>query len=270
MYDSLKECSAIVTGAGSGIGKAMAISFAKSGCKVVCVARRKATLDDVVAEITKAGGDAIAFAGDVTSYEQMQAMAKTAVDAYGRIDILLSNAGVIPQVPLSEMTDKDFDMVMDINVKGMFHAIKAVMPYMKKQKYGRIILTSSITGPITGYPGWAVYGASKAAQLGFMRTAAMELAPYGITVNAVSPGNVMTEGLKSLGQNYVDIMEKAVPVGKLGTGFDIANAALFLALKESWYVNGHNLIIDGGQILPESAGALDEMRKLYEADIAKA
>lgn len=103
-----------------------------------------------------------------------------------------------------------------------------------------------------------------------MRTAAMELAPYGITVNAVSPGNVMTEGLKSLGQNYVDIMEKAVPVGKLGTGFDIANAASFLALKESWYVNGHNLIIDGGQILPESAGALDEMRKLYEADIAKA
>lgn len=153
MYDSLKECTAIVTGAGSGIGKAMAISFAKSGCKVVCVARRKATLDDVVAEITKAGGDAIAFAGDVTSYEQMQAMAKTAVDVYGRIDILLSNAGVIPQVPLSEMTDKDFDMVIDINVKGMFHAIKAVMPYMKKQKYGRIILTSSITGPITGYPG---------------------------------------------------------------------------------------------------------------------
>lgn len=254
MYDSLKECTAIVTGAGSGIGKAMAISFAKSGCKVVCVARRKATLDEVVEEITKAGGEAIAFAGD----------------AYGRIDILLSNAGVIPQVPLSEMTDKDFDMVMDINVKGMFHAIKAVMPYMKKQKYGRIILTSSITGPITGYPGWAVYGASKAAQLGFMRTAAMELAPYGITVNAVSPGNVMTEGLKSLGQNYVDIMEKAVPVGKLGTGFDIANAALFLALKESWYVNGHNLIIDGGQILPESAGALDEMRKLYETDIAKA
>ena len=250
MYDSLKECTAIVTGAGSGIGKAMAISFAKACCKVVCVARRKATLDEVVAEITKAGGEAIAFAGDVTSYEQMQAMAKTAVATYGRIDILLSNAGVIPQVPLSEMTDKDFDMVMDINVKGMFHAIKAVMPYMKKQKYGRIILTSSITGPITGYPGWAVYGASKAAQLGFMRTAAMELAP--------------------LGQNYVDIMEKAVPVGKLGTGFDIANAAMFLALKESWYVNGHNLIIDGGQILPESAGALDEMRKLYEADIAKA
>ena len=117
MYDSLKECTAIVTGAGSGIGKAMAISFAKSGCNVVCVARRKATLDEVVEEITKAGGEAIAFAGDVTSYEQMQAMAKTAVDAYGRIDILLSNAGVIPQVPLSEMTDKDFDMVAKSTTK---------------------------------------------------------------------------------------------------------------------------------------------------------
>lgn len=269
MYDSLKGSTAIVTGAGSGIGRAMAISFAKSGCKVVCVARRKGTLDEVVDEIKKSGGEAVAFAGDVTSYEQMETMAKTAIDTYGKIDILLSNAGVIPQVPLSEMTDEDFDLVMDINVKGMFHSIKAVMPQMKKQKYGRIILTSSITGPVTGYPGWAVYGASKAAQLGFMRTAAMELAPFGITVNAVSPGNVMTEGLKSLGQNYVDIMEKAVPVGRLGTGFDIANAALFLAQKESWYVNGHNLIIDGGQILPESSGALDEMRKLYESEMAK-
>ena len=97
--------------------------------------------------------------------------------------------------------------------------------------------------------------------LGFMRSAAMELAPFGITVNAVSPGNVMTEGLKSLGEEYVKQMEEAVPVGKLGTGFEIANAALFLASNEAWYVNGHNLVIDGGQILPESAGALDTMRE---------
>ena len=266
MFQSLKGQTAIITGAGAGIGKAMALTFAKAACNVVCVARRKNTLDEVVAQIESAGGSAIAVAGDVTSLEQMKNVAKIAIDKFGSIEILLSNAGVIPQVPLSKMTDDDYDYVMNINVKGTFHAVFSVMEYMKKQKYGRIILTSSITGPITGYPGWAHYGASKAAQLGFMRTAAMELAPFGITVNAVSPGNVLTEGLDALGEDYIKSMEQAVPVGRLGSGFEIANGALFLASKEAWYVNGHNLVIDGGQILPESDGALSQMRALYEAE----
>ncbi len=266
MFESLKGKTAIVTGAGAGIGKAMALTFAKEGCNVVCIARRKSTLDEVVAEIKSSGGEAIAVSADVSDLAAMKAAAKTAYEKYGSVDILLSNAGVIPQVPLSKMTDEDYDYVMDINVKGTFHAVWSVMDYMKANKWGRIILTSSITGPNTGFPGWSHYGASKAAQLGFMHTAAMELAPYGITVNAVSPGNVMTEGLASLGQGYVDQMNKSVPVGQLGSGFEIANGALFLASKEAWYINAHNLIIDGGQIWPESAGALDEMRKLYESE----
>ena len=191
MFESLKGKTAIVTGAGAGIGKAMALTFAKEGCNVVCIARRKSTLDEVVAEIKSSGGEAIAVSADVSDLAAMKAAAKTAYEKYGSVDILLSNAGVIPQVPLSKMTDEDYDYVMDINVKGTFHAVWSVMDYMKANKWGRIILTSSITGPNTGFPGWSHYGASKAAQLGFMHTAAMELAPYGITVNAVSPGNVM-------------------------------------------------------------------------------
>lgn len=268
MFSSLKGQTVIVTGASAGIGKAMALTFGREGCNVVCVARRKSALDEVISLIEKDGGKALAIAADVSVFDDMKKVAKTTVDTFGSIDILLSNAGVIPQVPLSKMTDQDYDYVMNINVKGTFHAVWAVMEQMKMQRYGRIILTSSITGPITGYPGWAHYGASKAAQLGFMHTAAMELAPYGITVNAVSPGNVLTEGLESLGIEYVNSMCKSVPVGKLGTGFEIANGALFLAAKESWYINGHNLVIDGGQVLPECAGALELMRKDFEQENA--
>lgn len=261
MFTSLKGKTVIVTGAGAGIGRDMALTFAREGCNVVCLARRAETIQSIVKEIKDEGFEATGFSADVTDFEKLKEIAKSTIEKYGSLDILLSNAGVIPQVPLYKMTDKDYDYVMNINVKGMFHAVWSVMDQMKKQRYGRIILTSSITGPVTGYPGWSHYGASKAAMLGFMRSAAMELAPFGITVNAVSPGNVMTEGLKSLGEEYVKQMEEAVPVGKLGTGFEIANAALFLASNEAWYVNGHNLVIDGGQILPESAGALDTMRE---------
>ena len=122
-----------------------------------------------------------------------------------------------------------------------------------------MILTSSITGPITGYPGWSHYGASKAAQLGFMRTAAIELAPMGITVNAVLPGNVMTEGLADLGEDYIRSMEMSIPQRRLGSVQDIGNAALFFASDEAAYITGQALVVDGGQILPESLAALEAM-----------
>jgi 3-oxoacyl-[acyl-carrier protein] reductase len=122
-----------------------------------------------------------------------------------------------------------------------------------------VIITSSITGPITGYPGWSHYGASKAAQLGFLRTAAMELAPKNITVNAVLPGNIATEGLIDLGDEYMAKMAASVPAGRLGSAADIGNAALFFATDEASYVTGQTLVVDGGQILPESAEAIAEM-----------
>ena len=131
---------------------------------------------------------------------------------------------------------------------------------MRARGKGRIVLTSSITGPITGYPGWAHYGASKAGQLGFMRTAAIELAPFNITINAVMPGNIRTEGLADLGADYIANMEGSIPAGRLGSGADIANAALFFCSDEAGYITGQTLVVDGGQVLPESLMALEEMR----------
>jgi 3-oxoacyl-[acyl-carrier protein] reductase len=158
------------------------------------------------------------------------------------------------------MTAEDFDQVMAVNLRGTFLAVSACLPAMKARGAGRIVLTSSITGPITGYPGWSHYGASKAGQLGFMRTAAIELAPFNITMNAVMPGNIATEGLASLGPEYAAKMAASIPAGRLGSGDDIANAALFFCSDEAGYITGQTLTIDGGQVLPESMMALEEMR----------
>ncbi len=263
MFTSLKGRTCVVTGASSGIGKAMALTFGKEGCNMVLIARSEDKIKAVADEIIASGGKAITVAGDVKDLEDMKKAAQIAVSTFGTIDILLSNAGIFPNCRLDEMTDKDYDNVMDTNVKGMFHAVWACQDQMKKQRHGRIILTSSITGPNTGFPGWAHYGASKAAQLGFMHTAAIELAPYGITVNAVSPGNVMTEGLAAAGDAYVKQMAASVPLGHVGTAFDIANAALFLASDEAGFISAHNMIIDGAQIWPESLSALDAIRGEY-------
>jgi 3-oxoacyl-[acyl-carrier protein] reductase len=127
---------------------------------------------------------------------------------------------------------------------------------MKAQHYGRIVLTSSITGPVTGFPGWAHYSATKAGMLGFLRTAALEFAPHGVTINAVLPGNIRTEGLADLGTDYLRRMEQAIPVGKLGEPEDVGYAALFLASDEARFITGQSLIVDGGQVLPESRDAL--------------
>ncbi len=141
-------------------------------------------------------------------------------------------------------------------MKGCFLSVQACVPYLKKSGQGRIVLTSSITGPVTGFPGWSHYGATKAAQLGFMRTACIELAKYAITVNAVLPGNIVTEGLAELGEAYQKSMAAPVPLKRLGHVDDIGHAALFFASKEAAYITGQTIIVDGGQILPESLDAL--------------
>jgi 3-oxoacyl-[acyl-carrier protein] reductase len=260
MFSSIKGRSVIVTGAGRGIGRGIARRFAAAGCQLLLVARTYADAERVADEIAAAGGSARAFAADVQRAADMAAMAQAAIDAFGGIDILCANAGIFPAAKLGSMTEADFDAVIGTNLKGTFLAVSACLTSMKARKAGRIILTSSITGPITGYPGWSHYGASKAGQLGFMRTAAIELAPYGITVNSVLPGNIATEGLAGLGAEYIRAMESSVPLGRLGSVSDIANAALFFASNEAAYITGQSLVIDGGQVLPESLAALDEMR----------
>lgn len=256
MFKSLEGRSVIVTGASKGIGRGLARRFAVAGCKVLVVSRHLADATRAADEIEAAGGKARAFQGDVTRQTDMQEMARAAVSAFGSIDILCANAGIFPASPLSTMSESDFDAVLATNLKGTFLAMSACLPALKESKRGRIIVTSSITGPVTGSSGWAHYGASKAGQLGFMRTAAIELAPHGITVNAVLPGNIFTEGLHSLGASYIRDMEASVPMGRLGSVEDIANAALFFASDEAAYITGQSLVIDGGQILPESLAAM--------------
>jgi 3-oxoacyl-[acyl-carrier protein] reductase len=257
MFASLNGRTVIVTGASKGIGRGIALRFGQVGCKVLVVARHAAPAQSVVAEIIAAGGQALPFAADVTSQADVQAMARTAIEAYGGVDILCANAGIFPAARLGTMTEADFDSVIDTNLKGTFLSVSACLPAMRAKNYGRIVLTSSITGPVTGYPGWSHYGASKAGQLGFMRTAAIELAMSGITINAVLPGNIATEGLAQMGSEYVAKMEQSIPMRRLGSVMDIANAALYFASDEAAYVTGQSLVIDGGQILPESLAALE-------------
>ena len=236
----------------------MARRFGAVGCRVVVAARNEAQAKMVAGEITSRGGTALAATADVTDPASMEALAKAAVDRFGGIDILCANAGIFPAAKLDQMTAADFDQVVATNLKGTFLAVSACLPAMKAKRRGRVVVTSSITGPITGYPGWAHYGASKAGQLGFVRTAALELAPFGITINAVMPGNIMTEGLDELGQEYLDKMTASIPMRRLGSVDDIANAALFFASDEAAYVTGQALVVDGGQVLPESLAALAE------------
>lgn len=253
MFTSLAGKSVVVTGSSKGIGKGIAASFAKAGCKVLIVSRHLAEAEAAAKEL---GKDASGFAADVTKLESMDAMAKTAAERNGGIDILCANAGVFPPHKLEEMTSEQWDLVVDTNLKGTFHSVKACIPYLKKSPQGRIILTSSITGPVTGFPGWTHYGATKSGQLGFMRTACLELAKYGITVNAVLPGNIMTEGLQGMGEDYLKTMSASIPLKRLGALEDIGNTALFLATKEAGYITGQTIIVDGGQIIPESLEAL--------------
>jgi 3-oxoacyl-[acyl-carrier protein] reductase len=251
---SLQGKSVIVTGATKGIGKGIAKVFARDGgAKVLVVSRHLPEAEAVAKEL---GNGASGFAADVTQPEDMAAMAKAAADRYGGIDVLCANAGVFPQVMLEEMTAEQWDGTMGTNLKGCFLSVQACIPYLKKSSQGRVVITSSITGPVTGNPGWSHYGATKAGQLGFMRTACLELAKYGITVNAVMPGNVITEGLRDLGEAYMKTMAASVPLKRLGEVEDIGHAALFFASKEAAYITGQSLVVDGGQIVPESLEAV--------------
>ena len=259
MLTSIRGRSVIVTGASKGIGKGIARVFAAQGAHVLIAARDLAQAEAAAAEIRTSGGVASAVAADVSRAEDNALMAQTAGERHGGIDILCCNAGIFPAAKLFDMKESDWDQVLDVNLKGTFLSIQACLPALKAKGKGRIIVTSSITGPITGYPGWSHYGASKAGQLGFIRTAAIELAPHNITINAVLPGNILTEGVKALGPEYIARMTSAIPARRLGSVEDVAYAALFLASDEAAFVSGQTIVVDGGQVLPESHMALEEL-----------
>lgn len=259
MFASLQGRSAIVTGGSKGIGRGIAQTFANAGVDVLITGRNQTDLDETVSALAGTPGRVSALRADVTSPEDARQVVDAAVERHVGLDIVCANAGIFPSGRLEDLTPDDIDQVLAVNFKGTVYIVQAALAALTASGHGRVVITSSITGPITGYPGWSHYGASKAAQLGFLRTAAMELAPKKITVNAVLPGNIVTEGLDEMGPDYLNQMASAVPAGRLGSVADIGNAALFFATDEAAYITGQSLVVDGGQILPESHMAIAEL-----------
>jgi 3-oxoacyl-[acyl-carrier protein] reductase len=263
MFTSIGGRSVLVTGGTKGIGMGIAAGFAKAGANVVITGRHRdhgertaEVLTAAAADLTTPGGKVRYLPGDVSDPASCAGVVAATIELHGGLDVVCCNAGVFPAATLTEMTPDDLEEVLATNLKGTFFTVQAALPALKESGHGRIILTSSITGPITGYAGWSHYGASKAGQLGFMRSAALEFARSGITINAVMPGNIVTEGLDELGADYLASMEAAIPLGRLGSTEDIANAALFFASDEAGYITAQTLVIDGGQTVPESLQAM--------------
>lgn len=259
MLTSVKGQNVIVTGGSKGIGKGIARVFANQGANVMIASRGAADGEAAATELGRAANNVRYTQCDVSDWDSVQAMVNATVSEFGGLDILCANAGGFPQTKIIDMDPSEWDEVMGINLRSAFLCVKAAIPQFEKNQSGRVVLTSSITGPVTGYPGWSHYGASKSGQLGFLKTAAMELSRYNTTINAVMPGNIFTEGLNDLGQDYIDSMAASIPLKRLGEVEDIGNAALFFASKEAGYITGQSIVVDGGQILPESLESIDEI-----------
>ena len=247
----LDERVAVVTGAARGVGRGIAEVLGREGARVVIADLDRAAGAEAAAALRSAGVEAVAVEVDVADRASVEAMAAAALDRFGRIDILAANAGIYPPAALLEMTDEEWDRVMDVNVKGALHALQACAPAMRRRRYGRIVLTSSITGPLVAVPGLAHYAASKAALLGMMRASALELVEDGITVNAVQPGNVRTPGFERLDEAHRREMVESIPVKRLAEPEEVGWAVRFLASEEAGYITGQTLVVDGGQTLPE-------------------
>jgi 3-oxoacyl-[acyl-carrier protein] reductase len=256
LLTSFEGKSVIVTGGSKGIGRGIATVFARQGAKVTITARGEEALKLATAEIE---GDVRYELCDVSDWTSVQSMVANVARTQGGLDVICANAGAFPQTKIIDMDPEEWDDVMATNLRSSFLCVKAVIPYFEKAGKGRVVLTSSITGAITGFPGWSHYGASKSGQLGFLKTAAMELSRYNTTINAVMPGNIYTEGLQNLGQEYLDTMAASIPLKRLGDVEDIGNAALFFASDEAAYITGQQIVVDGGQIIPESLEALAEI-----------
>ena len=244
----LNDKVAVVTGAGRGIGRAVAIAYAKMGANVVCVSRTQENSTKVATEIEALGQKSWAFAVDVSNTCAVESSAKDILEATGRIDILVNNAGVTRDNLLMRMSEDEWDTVINTNLKGAFNFTKAFTRPFMKQRSGRIINISSVIGLI-GNAGQSNYAASKAALIGFTKSVAKELAPRGVTANAIAPGFIETDMTAVLDEKVRgDIIER-IPMNRFGSPEDIANTAIFLALESTDYMTGQVLTIDGGMVM---------------------
>jgi 3-oxoacyl-[acyl-carrier protein] reductase len=244
---------ALVTGAARGIGAGIASVLRAEGADLVIADVDGDAAGEFARSLDPSAEHAIAVATDVTVRAELATLVNAALERFGRLDILAANAGIYPHIPLAELEPDAFDRLMAINVRGAVFAVQVCVEPMRARGYGRIVLTSSITGAVVGQPGYGHYGASKAAMVGFMRSAALEVAAAGITINAVLPGNIRTPGFGDLGAEHERAMLAAIPLGMVGEPEDVGWAVRFLASPEARYITGQTLIIDGGQVLPESA-----------------
>jgi len=239
---------AVVTGAGRGIGRAIALKFAQEGADVVVVSRTQENSEKVAAEIRALGRKAWALAVDVSDGTAVNAAADKIIADCGKVDILVNNAGVTRDGLLMRMSDADWDTVLNTNLKGAFHFTRAFFRTFAKQRAGRILNISSVIGLI-GNPGQSNYAASKAGLIGFTQSVARELAGRGVTVNAIAPGFIETDMTSELNEELKGNILRQIPLGKFGQASDIADAALYLAGPGARYVTGQVLTVDGGMVM---------------------
>jgi len=244
---------AIVTGAGQGIGAAIARRFAQEGAQVIVNARTEAKVISVVDGITADGGIAYGVLEDIGDAAGVERLIAGTRQRFQHIDILVHNAGIFPYNPLEDMDDDSWTKVINVNLTGAYRLTKACIPAMKERGAGRVLFTSSVQGNYVAVPGCAHYAASKAGLTGLIKSAAMELAPYKITVNGVEPGLVMTSGVEqALSERKRGLMAQYVPLKRWGEPMEIAHAMLYLASGEAAYVTGQTIVVDGGALLPQN------------------
>jgi 3-oxoacyl-[acyl-carrier protein] reductase len=241
----LSDQVALVTGASRGLGKAVAIELARNGAKVACVARNVEKLEETVAQISQAGGQAIALACDVKDRQSVDSLIETIIQDWEKLDIVVNNAGITRDTLLPRMSDDEWDDVILTNLRGAFLFCRAVALYMMRARYGRIINMSSVSGLI-GNMGQTNYSASKAGLIGLTRSLSRELAARKVTVNAVAPGFISSDMTEALGDLALEDAKKRIPAKRLGSPEDVAAAVLYLASPAAAYVTGQVLVVDGG------------------------
>src|ERR1019366_9111020 len=245
---SLSGRVALVTGASQGIGRTCALRLAKDGAAVAVAARNQEKLNELVGEITNAGGKAAAFALDVADEEQVKSTLRSAIAQFGKIDILVNNAGITRDQLVMRLKRADWDAVLNTNLTSAYLCIQQAIGSMLKQRWGRIINITSVFGQ-TGQAGQANYAASKAGLIGLTMAMAREVAPRNITCNAVAPGFIETSMTAALSEEFKQNAVKAIPLGRVGTPDDIANAVCFLASEEASYITGHVLNVNGEMLM---------------------
>jgi 3-oxoacyl-[acyl-carrier protein] reductase len=251
---------ALVTGSGRGIGAAIATRMAEAGARVALVNRTLENAEAVAAELREGGAQALAFEADLSSRKDCEQAVAEVAGTLGGIDILVHNAGVCPWAPLAEITDEALELTLAVNLKACFWLTQAAMPHLRQSRAGRIIITSSVTGPKVAMSGSAHYAASKGGVNAFVRAAALELAADRITVNGIEPGFIAKPGRGSLSVPATRAkIEHYIPLGEMGRPDDIAFAAVYLASPGARYMTGQILTVDGGGTLPETGYAMDRL-----------